>query len=77
MTDIIQNKLRHWIEKVTVRFLGSFTEFLNQKGACLNKEKTITVAPQVTTLFRNMILSQFRTPQNTAYRCNTLTLRMQ
>jgi hypothetical protein len=29
------------MEKVTVRFLGRFTEFLNEKGVCINKDQPI------------------------------------
>jgi hypothetical protein len=34
------------MEKATVRFLGSFTEFLNEKGVCLNKQKATKVTKE-------------------------------
>ena len=31
------------MEKVNLRFLGSFTEFLNKRAVCLNKDQPIKV----------------------------------
>jgi len=81
MTHVIQNKFRQWMEKVTLRFLlGSFTEFLNERALCLNKDQPIKVMKERLRLRQSpesLLCPSLGPHRRTPTGAKTLTLRMQ